>query len=289
MYKWYHNVQICYVYLVDVPSSNFDHSSEAIDGAFSRSRWFRRGWTLQELIAPRNMKFFAKDWTVLGTKVSRTSSAPIVSKEPSPDDPFICKLSKITGIGKRVLEDPSGLRYTSVLQRMSWAARRQTTREKDIAYALMGLFGVHIPILYSEGQQMAFRRLQLEIIKTLQDHTIFAWKAEKESSRLLADSLCNFPYSGKFKPYNSCRTTYSARVYSITNIGLSINLRITQVYDAEGADLILAVLRCWFGSKDDLQRIWIYLKPVLRTSTTGSVLPIYRRVRCHEFDHINHG
>jgi hypothetical protein len=115
MYAWYQKAVVCYAYLSDV---SLDNIHEA--------RWFKRGWTLQELIAPSNIKFFSKDWDCIGTKSSLQA-----------------KLSAITGINESVLagEDIFEL---PVAQRMSWASKRITTRVEDIAYRLLGLFNVNI-------------------------------------------------------------------------------------------------------------------------------------------------
>lgn len=279
MYRWYQNAQVCYVYLVDVPSSGFDPSPEVNDDAFSKSRWFTRGWTLQELIAPRSIQFFGQDWSLIGTKGVQMEPPQTASENDLSSDPFLLKLVKITGIGEEVLRDPMAICRTSVAQRMSWAARRQTTREEDTAYALMGLFSVNMPILYGEGQQKAFKRLQLEIIKSSPDQSIFAWQSNQESSGLLAESPLYFADSCAIHPWNPWATT--VRPYSMTNVGLSINLPLWHRPDTPEA--VLAALRCWVRVDGPPQRIRIYLRRVQRVSPAGSVRAIYRRERCNTF------
>ncbi|KAE9362978.1 HET-domain-containing protein [Stipitochalara longipes BDJ] len=164
MYKWYAEADICYAYLSDIRSAFVD--SNELDGldasrptrSFTTSKWFTRGWTLQELIAPRSVEFYAEDWTDLGTKSSRR------------DD-----ISIITGIDVRVLdgENPA---ICNVAERLSWAAPRQTTRIEDAAYCLLGIFQVHMPLLYGEGDR-ALIRLQEEILKTTEDYTLLARNA----------------------------------------------------------------------------------------------------------------
>lgn len=152
MYQWYKGAKVCFAYLEDVPS---DTKLNATDSSFARSRWYTRGWTLQELLAPSLVKFFAEDWTYLGAKDGLKSMIGI-----------------ITGIPWKYL---SGSHYeASVAQRMSWASRRATTRREDMAYCLLGLFDVNLPLLYGEGDK-AFRRLQEEILKNSADHSLFAW------------------------------------------------------------------------------------------------------------------
>ena len=124
-------------------------------------KWFTRGWTLQELIAPYEVKFYNRHWDFKGAK----SDLVVVEQ-----------LSRITGIPSDVLgkKDERALRRTCLGQRMSWAASRQTSREEDIAYCLLGIFDVHMPMLYGEGRN-AFLRLQEEILKHSTDLSIFGW------------------------------------------------------------------------------------------------------------------
>ncbi|KAK0634092.1 heterokaryon incompatibility protein-domain-containing protein, partial [Immersiella caudata] len=153
MYRWYQNADICYAYLSDVPSSGARR--------FEESRWFTRGLTLQELIAPSRIIFFDQTWVEIGTKT--TLGEMIMHR---------------TGIPFAVLNgDPGAVERATVAQRMSWASTRQTTRVEDIAYCLLGIFGVNMPLLYGEGER-AFIRLQEEIIKISDDHSIFAWQSE---------------------------------------------------------------------------------------------------------------
>ncbi|KAK4449018.1 HET domain-containing protein [Podospora aff. communis PSN243] len=165
MFKWYKDSAVCYAYLADVePLSTIpayelesDGWSEGRRRQLSASRWFTRGWTLQELIAPVNVEFLAQDWSEMGTKRS-----------------LIGALSKITGIRRRILESSNHVYGASAAERMSWAAERTTTREEDAAYCLFGIFGVNLPLLYGEGWR-AFSRLQHEIFRTTEDYTLFAW------------------------------------------------------------------------------------------------------------------
>jgi hypothetical protein len=178
MYKWYFSAQVCYVYLEDVPSRSPDASLDEIDDALSKSRWFTRGWTLQELIAPGYCRYFAKDWILIGTK-GKPQGPSQGNSEDRTSEHFVSTLCKITGIYPRILRNPRFLSSASVAEGMSFASRRQTVRDEDVAYSLMGLFGVHMPILYGEGKEKAFERLQLEIIKSSSDQTIFAWVANR--------------------------------------------------------------------------------------------------------------
>src|SRR2546421_7751149 len=115
MYRWYHESGVCYAYLADVPPN-------AVDDEFTKSRWFTRGWTLQELIAPSTVIFLDQKWQKMGTKSSRQRI-----------------ISDITGIPTNILLGRD-LERASVAQKLSWASKRETTRVEDTAYCLMGIF-----------------------------------------------------------------------------------------------------------------------------------------------------
>ncbi|KAF9064167.1 heterokaryon incompatibility protein-domain-containing protein [Rhodocollybia butyracea] len=159
MYRYYGKAEVCYAYLSDMRRYRLGRS---FDLKLRMCKWFTRGWTLQELIAPATVFFFTSDWEKIGTKASLQET-----------------ITEITGIPSNVLlgADP---RESSIAARMSWAAGRETTRVEDRAYSLMGMFGVHMPPLYGEGEH-AFIRLQEEILKVSNDHSIFAWKSKSPS------------------------------------------------------------------------------------------------------------
>ena len=158
MFDWYTRASICYAYLHDVPSED---DPFAKGSAFRKSLWFKRGWTLQELLAPKDVMFLAQDWT------------PLTTKRRSPK-----LIAEITGISEEVLMGEVRLWDVTVAQRMSWAADRRTTRIEDQAYCLMGMFNVHIPPIYGEGDG-AFIRLQEAIMRSTSDHTLFAWGSSR--------------------------------------------------------------------------------------------------------------
>lgn len=166
MYSWYLNSTICYAYMFDVlipdtaswPAGTplTKYQGPSFD-AFRKSRWFRRGWTLQELLAPKRVRFYSRDWTPIGTKRDMASL-----------------LAEITRVNEKYLLYAEDIRSASIAHRMAAVADRITTRPEDIAYCLLGLFDVNMPLLYGEGA-MAFVRLQEEIMKVSDDHSIFAW------------------------------------------------------------------------------------------------------------------
>jgi hypothetical protein len=164
MFRWYQKATVCYVYLADVSRdmaqpNGYDHSEIA------RSRWFARGWTLQELIAPSNLIFYAKEWHRIGTKNDMCD--------------FI---SETTRIDVEILQGQD-LELVSVAKRMCWASNRTTTRVEDIAYCLLGIFDINMPLLYGEGKK-AFLRLQEEILKVSGDHSLFAWGMPPSTTQL---------------------------------------------------------------------------------------------------------
>ena len=155
MFRWYQNAAKCYVYLSDVSSNTptpSDQFSELTwESAFRTSRWFTRGWTLQELIAPASVEFFSVDGERLGDKRSLAQ-----------------QIHEITGIAPQALNGFS-LTHFSVDERMSWAMGRKTKREEDAAYSLLGIFDIQMPLIYGEGREKALRRLQREIKESLND------------------------------------------------------------------------------------------------------------------------
>lgn len=146
MFAWYRNAEICFVYLDDV-----------LETPINKSRWFSRGWTLQELIAPKSMIFYDKSWKPIGRK-----------------EDLLDELSNITQVSREVLNHDKTLSSICVAQRLSWAAKRKTTRVEDKSYCLLGILDINMPPLYGEGDK-AFYRLQEEIVRSTYDLSILAW------------------------------------------------------------------------------------------------------------------
>lgn len=149
MYQWYESSKVCYAYLSDVENP----------ARLGDSRWFTRGWTLQELVAPKRVEFYTSRWTYIGEKQ---------------DSQLISTISQASLVDECVLARIQLPQYVSVAKRMYWASRRKTTRPEDEAYCLMGLFMVNMPLLYGEGGR-AFFRLQREITSITNDQSILAW------------------------------------------------------------------------------------------------------------------
>jgi hypothetical protein len=153
MFRWYECAEVCYAYLADVPP---EHAALQYPWrwSFRSSRWFRRGWTLQELLAPSFLEFLDRDWNLIGSR-----------------DEWADEIELATGIEVRQL---ANFQQCSVATKLSWAANRETTRVEDRAYSLLGLLGVNMPLIYGEGER-AFTRLQHELIRSSNDESIFAW------------------------------------------------------------------------------------------------------------------
>ncbi|KAH7928294.1 HET-domain-containing protein [Leucogyrophana mollusca] len=223
MYSWYEDAGVCYAYLADVPS---DEDPAAKNSGFRNSRYFKRGWTLQEVIAPEMVELFAEDWVKIGTKASEMSV-----------------IAEVTGVDRRVLSKSLSLEEVSVAKKMSWASERETTRVEDRAYSLMGIFGVHMPLIYGEGGH-TFIGPRHEIIRTSNDQSIFAWGlkdrtyhgfllARKECLLALSpsafrnsakvDRIMPGDFLGLFASSLSKDTSYKPQ-FSMTNSGIQITL-----------------------------------------------------------------
>ncbi|CAN9140993.1 unnamed protein product [Alternaria alternata] len=198
MYNWYRQAKVCYVVLEDLPAHL------RLEDQIAKCRWFTRGWTLQELLAPSNVEFYDQDWTFRGSRKDHTDT-----------------ISKFTLIPTKVLLKPKTIYKESVGARMSWASKRITKRTEDMAYCLLGIFEINMPLIYGEGKR-AFLRLQEEIIKRNNDLTIFAWDNVSRSRRWddLVEVLATSPaaFAGSADLQNI--STGLGPEFSITNRGL---------------------------------------------------------------------
>lgn len=210
MYKWYQRARTCYVFLEDLCHSAPLESMKSC-------RWFTRGWTLQELIAPPDIQFFDQDWKYRGSKT--ISSSKDISDF----------LSRVTGIPQEVLLHRTSLAALPIAQKMSWASRRETSRIEDMAYCLLGIFDVNMPLMYGEEHE-AFRRLQVAMLLSHPDLSIFAWRlpADKKAPkrRMICGLLAQSPSS-----FASCDSlVYSNQRFreelAVTNVGIKTRAQI---------------------------------------------------------------
>ncbi|KAG9317812.1 hypothetical protein JVU11DRAFT_2036 [Chiua virens] len=217
MYRWYRDAQMCIVHLAATDSlADFEHEP-----------WFRRGWTLQELLAPKRIVFYNKGWSPVSAGNVRRDAETRNDKE---DWRVLGAISKETGI-------PAGdLRYFNpscerVSEKMKWASRRETTRTEDVAYSLIGIFDITMPISYGEGP-WAFHRLMEGIAQRCSEPGFFAWAGDASPYSL---ALPSSPASYGMLALDS-QTATGLRLtgslfeevgdtsYSITKLGLQIKL-----------------------------------------------------------------
>jgi hypothetical protein len=203
MYRWYREATVCYAYLSDVDDS-------ADETALAASRWFTRGWTLQELIAPKAVIFWSRNWVEIDSKLNLCDS-----------------LHTITNIPADLLRGYSIASDYSIACRMSWAAGRETTRIEDTAYCLLGLFNINMALLYGEGSN-AFYRLQQELVKSSTDASLFAWAAENTAS-YSRDLVGLFASHPKFFANSKDLPPLTDTIYesmNITNRGIALRVSL---------------------------------------------------------------
>ncbi|KAI5992100.1 hypothetical protein EDD15DRAFT_2140328, partial [Pisolithus albus] len=155
MFAWYRQSALTIVHLSDVPDT----------GSIGSSEWFRRGWTLQELLAPRTMLFYTRNWSLYKN---------LTSANHKEDAAVLAELARETRIEPRFLTDFSpGM--DNARSRLQWASSRLTTRPEDIAYSLFGIFNVYLPVLYGESAAHALGRLLTEIVSQSGDISVLDW------------------------------------------------------------------------------------------------------------------
>lgn len=230
MFHWYEQASVCYVYLfdVDIPAHVEDWTKgKSYRDAFAHSKWFTRGWTLQELIAASTVNFFSSKWSLLGTKAGMCDF-----------------LSTITGIDAYILTG-GDLSDISVARRMCWASARETTRPEDVAYCLLGIFNVNMPLLYGEGYRNAFHRLQDAILKVSDDQSLFAWNmGSGRRSTLFADHPHQFQWAKMIGAIPHRRAVRNMAI--ATNNGLEMRF-ITIELPPNGIYDKILVLDCQIG------------------------------------------
>ena len=262
MFRWYRQASICYAYLSDVPS---DDSPRKPGSKFQSSRWFKRGWTLQELLAPANLRFYNSEWHRLGTKGDMCAI-----------------IEKITGIRRQFLLGIAELRNASVAQRLSWAAQRDTTRKEDLAYCLLGIFDVTMPMIYGEGGSQAFLRLQEQIMRTTRDDSILAWGLSLEGpsssgstqitpGRILAAAPSDFVNCGHIVSRKNFATPSNSLDISGGSLRVYLSLLTTSTGETIG------LLKC--GPEHDTQKV-VGIPLIAATSNEPSDEYIRPQGRC---------
>jgi hypothetical protein len=249
MYMWYERADICYAYLCDIQGNR----------GIAESSWFTRGWTLQELLAPTSLQFYDSRWSPIASRYELSA-----------------ELEVITGIPQLALRS---FRHDDfcVAEKMAWAARRQTTREEDSAYCLLGLFNVNMPLLYGEGSK-AFLRFQEEIMKVSTDLSILLWQGRASPMNgMLAAAPSSFKKDGRI-PLNLPRhkTLFNiTRGWTTNNAGTDLQLHVyPYLFTRETNKIFLACVH-------EINNLWhaeygIFLEEL--NGPESQVMPVYRRV-----------
>lgn len=247
MFKWYQFAQVCYVYLSDVPFSK----GRQLSGLLRQSRWFQRGWTLQELLAPQDVQFYSNDWSLLGTKGSLRSEISSITGinidylwRKHVGDPYVGN-SERNFIAQSIMH-ATPVRNASVGERLSWISNRTTTRVEDMAYCMLGIFDLNMPLLYGEGDK-AFTRLQEEIMKVSDDHSLFCWTWNTPHHRggFLSEVPLEFVQANRFA---AKRENKRPAPYTLTNAGLSIRLPVLLGYESS----FIGILNIESSTKDKI-------------------------------------
>ena len=271
MFSWYKTAAVCVVFLEDLElpaDKDCKPGSIGFRNRLGACRWFGRGWTLQELIAPSEMVFYDRDWVHFGTKAELVSD-----------------LSEVTGIEKSILRNVDLLFTAHVGKRMSWAASRQTTRVEDLAYCLLGIFDVNMPLLYGEGEK-AFLRLQEEIARSRNDLTLFAWLQDRGPVHgpafrgIFAASPAEFRHCHKLRvPEEPLQQDVE---FSLTNRGLRID---SNIYDSDFGypnSLMLALDCLEYSDFLPAMGIWMWIH--IHLTKVGSR---YVRAQPQNFHHVH--
>ena len=257
MCHWYEGAGECYAYLSDIAWDSRD--KEVPKSAFRHSLWFTRGWTLQELLAPAEVIFYDREWNLFGTKGTLSEA-----------------ISAATGIERYLLGTHHYWQSACIAAKMSWLLGRVTSRVEDMAYCMLGLFDVKMPLLYGEGPK-AFLRLQLEIIKKSDDESIFAWTSTQPSSGMLASSPRFFAESG-----------------DVWTSGLREKDRLPYLMTNKGLEFRVPYRRPGFGAGEDNNISGKYTSIALNCLRPGKAIAItihlyqttigWQRVCCDELD-----
>ncbi|KAK4695294.1 hypothetical protein P7C71_g2434, partial [Lecanoromycetidae sp. Uapishka_2] len=259
MFNWYEEAEVCLTYMVDVGNAK----------TFVQSVWFTRGWTLQELLAPRKIVFYDQAWDEIGTKSSLSE-----------------QITAATKISHQHLEN---FRPASIATKMSWQAARTTTRTEDLAYSMFGIFDVGMDIRYGERHK-AFRRLQEVIVNRYpQDESILAWTSnEPGPGGVLAPSVHCFRscahlivtgQSSDYRPRAEYRI--SGRGFEITapSAKSSVAVQVLWGHATGTGSKIELTLNCWDASKPSNNTVVLMVK-----KENGG---IYQRTNCQQLEWAN--
>jgi len=283
MFYWYSNSAKCYAFLEDVLAGD-------VKGTLSKSRWFTRGWTLQELIAPTTVFFYDRSWRVFGDRQTLAQVISAITRI----DLAVLRYGLVNRRNGYVASYAVSLNTLCIARKMSWASNRITSRQEDVAYCLLGLFDINMPLLYGEGKR-AFARLQEEIIRRSDnDDSILAWDLNSEATlfssyqirpgleELQTESQELLATSPKaFENCNDLTSPHASDVsFSLTNTG--INLRTPTVYIQVPQSIstygycLIGLLNCSAGVAMRSHMLGIILHPLQRDDDQQSLRSVYR-------------
>ncbi|KAH9890806.1 heterokaryon incompatibility protein-domain-containing protein [Xylariomycetidae sp. FL2044] len=239
MFQWYRGSEVCFAFISDLDKSA--PNEPALDWVEKKSyRWFSRGWTLQEMIAPRKLEFWDCEWNFRGDKETLHE-----------------QIHRVTGVDNAVLIDSEALHSFPLCRKMSWAALRNTTKVEDLAYCLLGLFNVNLPLIYGEGRR-SFIRLQEEILKETSDLSLFAWTSTQRIPSTMRGLLAQSP-----SEFAHCRNLVRYRDYMSPGAELTVTSNGVKIegstYAFVGRDHVLG-LDCTSAESGSPAGIGIYLK-----------------------------
>ena len=265
MYKWYENAATCIAYLEDVSLAAASTSSGSIEDQLAKSAWFNRGWTLQEMLAPKKMVFVDCEWKALGDRNALSEN-----------------LETITGVQKSFYGDRSAIMSATVAERMSWLSQRKTARVEDLAYCMLGIFDVNMNMLYGEGAK-AFLRLQKEIIQEIDDESIFVWLNPSPFQPWESTALAPGP-----ECFSACRDLkirkdvwIEREPYRMTTKGLEIEL-----YDRRSLQFHVNSLTLILNCTINGQRAYV---PIIRAPQSPGVVNQWRRKDITELGSLEDG
>jgi Heterokaryon incompatibility protein (HET) len=256
MFNWYRNSRVCIIHLGET-TSTFNMPQDP---------WFTRGWTLQELLAPKVTKFFSQSWVPL--TMHNNDKMPDVDLG-IPLWQFISQITQIP-VDQLLNFEPG---TNNIREKMVWASKRKTTRIEDVAYCLIGIFNIPLSIAYGEGQ-MAFYRLQVEILQRSHDRGLFAWNGFPSSYNTMfaAGPEAFFPLEGSLLTVEDNVAASADPTYMLTNYGLRIPLPIYDVDVVKDEKLMIGILGNIKGNKT----LAIVLKPI--SSIIGSKQQRFKRM-----------
>ena len=264
MYRWYQQSGRCYVYL------SYKDTSDWL-----QSEWWKRGWTLQELIAPEDLVFYDKNWRKIGNKKSKKIADKVVDATKLP----------------RELITSNNLQPYSVGVKMSWMSGRTTTLEEDEAYCLLGLFDVNMPMIHGEGR-VAFIRLQQIIFERTGDETIFAFISDKSTDEpsqgyqsIFATSPKQFRTNdtedgniGEMRPWRIQPPRFTVWGLEVTSNAEKIRIhKATTGEKIVTIDYYVVILACgWFDQSEKLPRHPCYLALIPYEQRQANVFECFR-------------